>query len=177
MNILKLLAIIAIIAAAAIAAVYIMGQFEQTKPIADQATNLGNQIVANIQQNPAASAVAGIGTTGGLTAIGGIALSKISGIKQQAETFKTQASSQIDTLAQQKTAITNQLGSIQTELADKTKQLSEMTQRTAEAEKFNEDSTTIVSQLKTALSNKDAELAALNQTIKELKVTEKIVVK
>lgn len=112
MNILKILAVITIIAAVAIAAVYLMGMFEQTKPIADAATGAGTQIMDYAKSNIPTIVAAG----GTLTALGGVALSKITAAKQQATAISTSANTEISKAIDAKDQITNQLNTAKTQL-------------------------------------------------------------
>ena len=109
MKIIAILAILAVIVAVAIAIIYLMGMFEQTKPIADQAMGLGTQAVDYVKGNiPTVTAYAGTVSA----AIGGVAL-----IKKQATdkvtAVKTDAESQMtalkDNFSQEKDQITTDL--------------------------------------------------------------------
>jgi Skp family chaperone for outer membrane proteins len=92
-----------------------------------------------------------IAAGGTITTIGGVALSKINTAKQKVTEVSTAANSQIDGLLSEKNKIAEQYETTKTTLTDKEKQLSEMTQRTAEAEKLNDESATIVSGYKSEI--------------------------
>ena len=134
---LKIVAVTAVIIAVAAAAVYIMLQFEQTKPIAEAALALPNQAVDVIQKNGIISTTA---ITGGITALSGVALSKIqSSAAKKVEEIKTQASTEVskatETMQQEKTTLLSQVK----EQADATKQGYET--QIADLKKQLEDST------------------------------------
>ena len=114
MNLLKIVAVIAVIIAIAAAAIYIMLQFEQTKPIAEQVTGLAGQAQEYVTNNLPTVIAAG----GTVTAIGGAALSKVQSAQKQATDIKDAATSQIDQLKQEKDSILSQAQ----EQADATKQ-------------------------------------------------------
>jgi len=129
MNILKVIAVIAVIVAVAFAAIYIMGMFEQTKPIADAATGLAGSAQEYVTNNiPTVVAAAGSVAT-----IGGAALSKVQSAQKQVSEMKEQATSQVEQLKEEKEALTSQFTQqideakqgYETQIADLKKQLEE----------------------------------------------------
>jgi vacuolar-type H+-ATPase subunit I/STV1 len=167
-KILKILIVIAIIAALAVGS-YILFRsvFEQREfmevagEVSGQATGLGTQAADYVKGNIPTIVAAG----GTVTALGGVALSKINSAKQQATDIKAQATSQIDGLNSEKDKITAQYESLKTMASDKDKLLQEMTQRTAEAEKLNEESATIVSGYKAEIDTLKLESQELKETV------------
>jgi methyl-accepting chemotaxis protein len=119
----KILAIATIVIGAAVAAIFFMGQFEQTKPYSDAAIGLFEQGKTYVSTNLPTVVAAG----GSVTAIAGAAMSKISSAKQQVSNLTTAANTQINGLLAQKEDLSKTVGGLKG-------QLTEMTQRAAEAE-------------------------------------------
>jgi len=170
-KLLKIIIAIAIIAALAVGGyVLFRSVFEQREfmevagEVSGQATGYGNQAVDYAKANAPTIIASG----GAVTALGGVALSKINSAKQQASDIKTAASSQIDGLNSEKDKITEQYESLKSTVTDKDKLLQEMTQRTAEAEKLNEESATIVSGYKSEIDTLKAKVDALMVENKQL---------
>ncbi len=116
MDIKKVIVFILVLVAVVLIAWYLMGQFEQTKPIADQMTAFGNQAQTYVTANLPTVVAAG----GTLTTIGGVALSKINSAKATASAAQAQltqissdAQTKIDSLTQQKTALETPVSQLQ----------------------------------------------------------------
>ena len=123
-----------------------------------------------------------------LAALGFLSAASVTGAAaiayRYANTIKTKAATSIASVTQAKDAVESQVTQLktnittqETKLNTQTAELNSLRVQLAEAEKFNEDGVGIVTQLKSQLSNKDTEIQALQQLLKEYKVTEKIVVK
>ena len=104
--------ILAVIAVIIVVAVYFMGMWEPTKPISDAATSLGNQAMGYVQKNIPTVVAAG----GTVTALGGVALSKINTAKQQTAQVTNQANSQINGLLAEKDKVEGTLTAKESEL-------------------------------------------------------------
>ncbi len=152
MNLKKILIILLIIIVVIVVAVYVMGMFEQTKPIADSAVDLGNQAVDYMQKNIPTVVAAG----GTVTALGGVALSKISAAKQQTEQVTTAANSQISGLLSEKDKIADNLKTAETELGSTKDALTQATDLKAAAE-------TKASELETANKNLTGKLDGMTE--------------
>ena len=147
-KIVKILIVIAIITALTVGGYVLFRSVFEQRDLTDvagelsgQAAGVGTQATDYVKGNIPTIVAAG----GTVTALGGVALSKINSAKQQTSDLKKAATNQIDSLTAEKDKVTGNLATIQTTLSDKEKQLSEMTQRTAEAEKLNEENATIIS--------------------------------
>ena len=121
MNVLKIVAVIAVIIAIAAAAIYIMLQFEQTKPIAEAATGLAGQAQEYVTNN-LPTVIAGAGT---VTAIGGAALSKVNTAKEETAKVATDANSQITGLLGEKDKLEKEVEAQKTQLESVTAELEE----------------------------------------------------
>jgi len=166
MKVLKLFACLAIIAAIVVVAVYFMGMWEPTKPVADTITGLGNQAKDYVQAN-LPTVIAGAGT---LTAIGGAALSKINDAKQKVTDVTTTANSQINGLLQEKEKIAQQFDSAKTELESTKTQLTEI------SGKFKEADSVIQQQEQDILALK-REKQELWEELKAIKTTPEVIYK
>jgi len=174
MNILlKIILVVAIIAVV----IYGCQFFAPTKFIYDGAVYACTQVVSFVQQYTGIAVAA----AGGLIVPAIAYLKKIASIKQAAEAQINDVKSSLNTVSSQAqgeiNTLTDQTKTLSSTNVDLQKRLDEMTIKCAEAEKFNEDGVGIVTQLKSQLTNKESEISALQQLLKEYKVTEKIVVK
>ena len=131
-QILKILIVIAIIAALATGGYILFRSFSEQRELADvagelggQATGLGTQAADYVKGNIPTIVAAG----GTATALGGVALSKINSAKQQVTDTKTAAENKISGLVSEKDKIASQLETVKTQLTDKEKQISEITER------------------------------------------------
>ena len=98
MNLFKTAVIILVLIAVSLVIIYFLGTFEQTKPIADTTTNMLTQGKDYVTNNlPTVICAAGT-----ITAIGGMALSKINTARNKLTEVKNQADTQIQTLTQAK---------------------------------------------------------------------------
>jgi uncharacterized lipoprotein YehR (DUF1307 family) len=98
MNLLKILVVVLVLIALLVAAIYLCGQFEQTRPIYDKALALKDQAVTYVSGNIPAVVAAG----GGIVTVAGVAASKLSEVKSQLTTAKDQAATQISSLTAEK---------------------------------------------------------------------------
>ena len=136
MSILKILTALIIIAlVVGVLIVFIFPRFEQTAWITVKAYELKDTAVSYIQSNLALV----MGSVGTLVTIGGAAASKISSVKQQAQTAVDSAKGEVDKLKQEKDGVTKQIeetkGSFESQIND-------LKLQTEEAKKLAETKTT-----------------------------------
>lgn len=95
---LKIAAVAIMLIAVAVAAVYIAGQFEQTRPFHDQIMGYVDQAKTWLTENWAVTTA----SIGGIVTVGGAALSQINKYKSQATQLKDAAESKISSLTNEK---------------------------------------------------------------------------
>ncbi len=155
----KILLAIGVLLALIVGAVYLMGQFEATKPIADQATGLGVQATDYVQKNiPMVTAYAGTATA----AVGGVLAYKKSA-ETKVAAVTTQANTQIDGVLKQKDELTDKLTNTQG-------QVSELQGKFTELETLKSAAEQKASTLATENEGLLRENNNLTQTLKDLKV-------
>lgn len=111
--VLKAIAIILVVIAVAVAAVYIMGQFEQTKPFHDQIMGYVNQAKDWVTQNWAIASA----SIGSIVALGG----SIVALKSQVSNVKKEASNAISGLTTEKDSLQAQLTEFKEQTMEQTK--------------------------------------------------------
>jgi len=147
MNILKIIAVIAVIVAVAFAAIYVLGMFPETKPIAEAATGLAGQAQEYVTNNIPTVIAAG----GTIATFGGIALSKVQSATKKVSDIKSQATSEAEKLNQQKNEITE---AAKTQVTEATSKATEVQQQfdsyKAEVEPLKTQVTSLQDQVQTA---------------------------
>ena len=96
MNILKIIAVVAVIVCVAVAIIYVMGQFEVTKPYYDQIVTATDNIKTTVTDNWQTIATGGGIATAAGTVLG--AASKINSIKEKLSNTITTTNTQINEL-------------------------------------------------------------------------------
>ena len=149
MNLKKILIILAVIAVVVVVAVYLMGQFEQTRPIADAATGLGNQAADYVKGNiPVVSAQAATITAaiGGLMVYKKSAETKVAAVTSSANNQISEINNEKEQLQSafeaQKTKMATELEQAKTTASEATQKVTgletEKTQLTAQLDAYKD---------------------------------------
>lgn len=112
MNLSKILFALVIIAGIALVAYFLLGQFDQTKPIQDSINNVGAEAQNYVSSNLPTVLAAG----GTVTTIGGVAASKLQDAKKKLNDTQVAASTQINSVLKQKEQVEAQAASVKGEL-------------------------------------------------------------
>jgi hypothetical protein len=120
MNIVKIITVTLIIIGLTVVAVYLMGQFQQTKPIYDKIMGVLTPAATQIKSFVATptGAVTALGSVGSIASIAGLAYSKISAAKAQVTQVTNAAKTQIEGYKTQATEITNTIEGYKTQATD-----------------------------------------------------------
>jgi len=143
MNLKKILFAIIIIALIAVVAYFLLGQFEQTKPIQQSINDFAGQAVDTVQNN---GVLVGAGASGATSIIGGLALNAVNKAKDAKNSVEVAASTQINGLLKQKEQVEGSLESVKAEVTNTNSKL-------VDAQKQFEDYKAEVEPLKTKVAS------------------------